>query len=72
MNNDHIPTSEVLQDIRDTESEIIQMEKEEKGLRIIGDKMSIFKADARREGIKERKIFIEKLEGILKERRGDE
>lgn len=65
MSNDHIPTSEIRQDIADTLAEIATMEREEKGLRMIGDRMSVFRADARRDGIKERREFIAKLQGIL-------
>lgn len=63
-----IPSDEIRQDIADTIREIEQMEREEKGFRLIGDRMSIFKADARRDGIAERKAFVEKLEGILRQR----
>ena len=68
MKNDHIPTSEILKDIADTQAEINQMEREEKGYRQIGDRMSIFRADARVSGIAERREFIAKLEDILKAR----
>lgn len=68
MNNDHIPTSEIQKDIQDTLNEIATMEREEKGLRIVGDRMSIFRAEARLNGIKERKEFVKKLEEILSER----
>ena len=64
----HIPTEEIIKDIRDTEAEIVQLEREEQGLRLIGDRMSVFRADARITGIRERKEFIEKLKKILKER----
>lgn len=67
-NNKHIPTSEIKQDILDTEAEILTMTREEKGYRIIGDKMSNFRADAKRSGIKERKEFIERLKIILEVR----
>lgn len=68
MSNDKIPTDEIKNDIADTLHEITQMKREEQGFRLIGDKMSLFRANARRDGIVERKVFIEKLEGILKER----
>ena len=67
-NHDHIPTADILQDIQDTQQEIITMTKEEAGLRMVGDRMSIFRADARRAGIAERKEFIRKLESILSAR----
>lgn len=63
-----IPTSEIKQDIIDTEREILQMEKELAGYMLIGDKLSMFKADARRSGIRERQVFIEKLQKILIDR----
>lgn len=64
--NKHISTPEIKQDIADTQYEINTMEREIKGYELIGDKMSHFKANARRSGIKERRDFIEKLEVILK------
>ena len=67
-NNKHIPTEEIEQDILDTQNEIITMKREIKGYRLIGDRMSIFRANARESGIRERKEFIEKLEMILAER----
>ncbi len=68
MSNENIPTAEIKNDIADTRHEIAQMEREEQGFRIIGDRMSLFRADARRTGIAERKEFISKLESILSER----
>jgi hypothetical protein len=38
------------------------------GLRLIGDRMSLFRADARRYGIQERREFIDKLQEILRGR----
>lgn len=61
-------SDKIKQDILDTETEIITMKREIEGLRLIGDKMSMFRANARESGIKEREIFIEKLKVILKER----
>ena len=67
--NDHIPSEEIRQDIRDTEREIENMEREEKGYReMTHDRLAQFRADARRQGIQKRKVFIGKLQGILKER----
>lgn len=63
-----IPSEEIRQDIRDTEVEIALMSREEQGFRLIGDRMSIFRADARASGIKERMEFIGKLRNILFER----
>jgi len=66
-----ISAAEIEQDILDTEQEIAQMEREEKGLRLIGDKLSVYRANARRDGIKERRVFITKLKQILDERAQD-
>lgn len=68
--NDHIPTDEILKDIADTEYEIETMEREIKGLSMMSDRMSHFRADARRSGIKERQAFIEKLKKIIQDREG--
>lgn len=65
IDNAHIPTDEIKNDIADTEREIVQMEREEKGLRMIGDRMSIFRADNRQIGIDDRRKFITKLKTIL-------
>ena len=67
--NEHIPTAEVEQDIGDTQREIVVLEREIKGYRLIGDKMSCFRADARESGIRERRDFIEKLKIILETRK---
>lgn len=64
----HISTEEIMQDIQDTQHEIDTMTREIEGFRLLRDKMSYFRADARITGIKERKAFIEKLNGILSER----
>jgi hypothetical protein len=66
--NDHIPTEEIKQDIFDTGREIADMRREEEGYRLIGDRMSLFRADARRSGIREREEFIAKLVALLKAR----
>lgn len=66
--NTHIPTNEIERDIADTRREVEQMEREVEGYRLIGDKMSLFRADARLSGIKQRQEFIEKLEAILQVR----
>lgn len=64
----HVPTAEVLKDIADTEAEIVQMEREIEGHLLIGDRLSRFRADAKRSGIKDRREFIARLENLLKER----
>jgi len=48
MSFNHIPTGEILKDISDTEAEISVMEKEMRGYRIIGDRLSVMKALAGR------------------------
>ncbi len=63
-----IPTEEIQQDIAETWTEIHNMEREEKGLRMQSDRMSHFRADARQSGVEERRSFISKLEKILEER----
>ena len=63
--NTDIPTKEIEQDILDTEKEIAEMEREAAGYRLVGDRMSNFRADCKESGIRERKIFIEKLQAIL-------
>jgi excinuclease UvrABC helicase subunit UvrB len=66
--NAHITTEVIKQDIADTQYEIERMETEIKAYRMLGDKMSMFRADARENGIKERQDFIEKLQAILEVR----
>jgi hypothetical protein len=66
--NAQIPSEEVRQDIRDTEREIADLTREEAGLRMIGDKLSVFRADARASGIRERAAFIVKLKALLSAR----
>ncbi len=66
--NKHIPTAEIKQDITDTQAEIVVMKREIKGFRLIGDKMSNFRADGKVDGIKRRQKFIEKLQAILEVR----
>ncbi len=63
-----IPTAEVKQDIEDTRREIADLERQMEGHRLVGDRMSIFRADAAADGIRRRQEFIEKLEAILKDR----
>jgi len=62
----HIPTSEIRQDILDTEREILQMMREITGFELLRDRISLMKAHARQAGIKDRKEFILKLQEILK------
>ena len=71
MSNDHIPTEEIRQDILDTEREIFIMGREVEAFRILaetGDRMADMRYRARLTGIEERKAFIAKLQGILKQR----
>lgn len=67
--NANIPTEQVERDIADTEAEIVQMKREVEGFRLIGDRMSLLRAGARVDGIREREEFIEKLQAILSVRR---
>ncbi len=62
----HITTEEIQKDITDTQVEINTMEREERGYRIVGDRLSVMKADYRMGEIKRRKEFIFKLDEILK------
>jgi len=64
--NEHIPTSEIKQDILDTENEIIRMTREKQAFELLGDRISFMKAHARQTGIKDRKEFILRLQEILK------
>ena len=66
--NKHIPTQTIRTDIQDTEREIEDLEREVKGLRIIDDRLSNYRADAKESFIKERKDFIERLWIILEVR----
>ncbi len=66
--NKHISIEEIKKDIADTQAEIIVMKREIKGFRLIGDRWSIFRADGRESGIKERLKFIEDLKAILEVR----
>jgi hypothetical protein len=68
LQNEHISTAKIKQDIADTEREIINYTRKAKGYDLIGDKMSKFRANAYRSGIKERKEFVEKLKSILEYR----
>jgi len=73
-NNKHIPTKEIKQDILDTQQEIDQMGKEAEHLEAAPmgmreTRLNHMRGGARRSGIEERKIFIEKLEAILEIRK---
>lgn len=70
MSNEHITNEEMLQDIAETEQEIATMEREIEGFRLIGDRWSRMRADARVTGIQERRIFIGKVRAILAKRGG--
>src|SRR3990167_2785567 len=64
--NAHIPTSEIEQDIRDTEREIAQMEEEAKHLEatplsMTSARVDHMRASSRWSGIEQRKEFVEKL-----------
>ena len=69
MTHDDISTAEMLKDIADTEAEIVTMEREIQGFRLLGDRLSHMKADARVTGIQQRKDFIAKVQAIIAERK---
>ncbi len=71
MKECNVPTKEIKQDIADTQAEINTMEREEKGFRLLDDRLSGMKADHRRAGIQQRTLFILNLEDILRERDAD-
>jgi len=64
----HIPTLEILNDIADTEVEIVQMKREAVGFGMIGDRLSLMKRDARLQGVAERERFVAKLRKLVTER----
>ena len=64
--NKHISDEEVRQDIADTEAEIKEYERKIPAYETLGDRMSMFRADAMRDGIEKRKVFIQKLKDLLK------
>ena len=66
--NKDMPTEEIRQDIIDTQREIATMTREEKGFRLLGDRLSMMRAGSRSEGIKERRQFVKNLKAILEVR----
>lgn len=68
MSNDHISTAEMLSDIRETRIEIADLERKAEGYKLLGDRLSSFRADACLSGITERKEFIKKVAALLEER----
>lgn len=71
--NEQIPTEEIQNDILATEQEISVLEDEIVHLEATPHtssalKINFFRASAKRSGIKERKLFIEKLKAILEYR----
>ena len=68
VSNQHVPTEEIERDIADTEHEIATMTREVEAFSILaetGDRMANMRAQARRDGIKDREAFIYKLRAIL-------
>lgn len=68
--NKHIPTTEVLQDITDTEKEIRELTEEVKHLEATPHssrdfKINNFRASAKRTGIEERKKFVADLRELI-------
>lgn len=70
MSHEGIPTEVMERDIAETEAEIATMEREIHGFRLLGDRWSMMRADARVTGIRERREFIAKVQAILATRRG--
>ena len=68
MSQDHISTREIFQDIEDIEREICEFRRKIPRLCMSGDLLARKKAFLLEEGIKQRRDFIKKLEGILKDR----
>ena len=64
--NSHIDNATILQDIKDTEAEIVALEKEVRGYELIAEaqigtprgKLAAFRRDAKRQGLSERQDFI--------------
>ena len=71
MSHETITTEEMLRDIAETEQEIATMEREIQGFRLLGDRWSQMRADARVERIRQRREFIEKV-NVLLSGRGEE
>ena len=63
--NSHIPTDEITRDIAETEREIASMDRQETCLRTMGDKLSVYRADALRVRMEERQEFVYRLQQIL-------
>jgi len=70
MSHETIASEEMLRDIADTEAEIETMEREIKAFRLLGDRWSLMKADARVTGIQKRMEFIVKVKALLAARGG--
>jgi hypothetical protein len=71
VSHETITTEEMLRDIAETEHEIATMEREIQGFRLLGDRWSQMRADARVERIRQRREFIEKV-NVLLSGRGEE
>ncbi len=74
--NAHIPDSEIEKDITDTKREISDLKFKVKGYDELSNvssihesKMSAFRRDAALTGIRERQIFVEKLQRLLNARK---
>jgi ribosome maturation factor RimP len=63
-----IQTETIKKDIDDTKIDIEQFEREEEGFRLVGNRISVMRADYRKHNIEECKQFIEQLEAILEMR----
>ena len=67
--NAHMTTKEIKKDNSDTVAEIKTLTREEKYYRLMGDKMSVFRATGKRRGIVNRQRFVEVLQAILERRK---
>lgn len=67
-NVDGISVEEMRQDIADTEAEIVEMQRELEGFRLLGDRWSQLRADVRVTGIRQRREFIAKVTKLIEAR----
>jgi hypothetical protein len=63
--NAHIPTEEIQEDIIKTQIEMLELTRRERGFRMLGDRMSIIKANGCAHDMEERENFIGQLQEIL-------
>ena len=69
-NNAEVLTEDIENDVAETQSEVINMQKELRGYRLMPrDRMTQMRISSRVSGIKERLEFLEDLEAILEYRK---